>query len=200
MDGGKEGKSLEDRTLLVGSSEKSLALLQSLLADTSYSQCHTAADGAQARRMLAGGEYSLVVINTPLTDETGLDLAVQAAQSSLAGVILLVRAEMMEAVVPKVEESGVLAVAKPIARPLFDQALRLSMIARNRMLNLHHQNEKLQTKLEEMRMVDRAKCALIQYLRMTEQQAHRHIEKQAMDTRQTKMQVARDIVNTYEML
>jgi response regulator NasT len=68
------------------------------------------------------------------------------------------------------------------------------------MLMLQNQNEKLQKKIEEMRMVDRAKCALIQYLRMTEQQAHRHIEKQAMDTRQTKMQVARDIVNTYEML
>lgn len=191
---------MEERTLLVGSSEKSLALLASLLSDTPYKSCQTAADAAQARRLMAAGEYALIVVNAPLSDETGLDLAVQAAQSSLAGVILLVRGESMAAVAEKVSDSGVLVVGKPVARPLFDQALRLSMIARNRMMNLHRQNEKLQTKLEEMRMVDRAKCALIQYLRMTEQQAHRHIEKQAMDTRQTKMQVARDIVNTYEML
>lgn len=191
---------LEGLTLLVGSSEKSQALLQSLLSGTGFSQCVLAQNGAEARRMLNQGEYALTIINTPLTDEPGIDLAVKTAQSTLSGVILLVKAEMADMVSQKVEESGVLVVAKPVARLLFDQALRLSMTARNRMLMLQNQNEKLQKKIEEMRMVDRAKCALIQYLRMTEQQAHRHIEKQAMDTRQTKMQVARDIVNTYEML
>lgn len=191
---------LEGLTLLVGSSEKSQVLLQSLLSGTGFNQCVLASNGAEARRMQAQGEYALTVINTPLTDEPGIDLAVKTAQSTLSGVILLVKAEMADIVSQKVEESGVLVVAKPVARQLFDQALRLSMTARNRMLMLQNQNEKLQKKIEEMRMVDRAKCALIQYLRMTEQQAHRHIEKQAMDTRQTKMQVARDIVNTYEML
>ena len=191
---------MEGMTLLVGSTEKSQMLLQTLLNGTGLQKCALAQNGAEARRMLSSGEYSLVIINTPLTDEPGIDLAVKTAQSSLAGVILLVRAEMAEEIAQKVDESGVLVVAKPVARPLFDQALRLSMTARNRMLMLQNQNEKLQKKIEEMRMVDRAKCALIQYLRMTEQQAHRHIEKQAMDTRQTKMQVARDIVNTYEML
>ncbi len=191
---------LEGLTLLVGSSEKSQALLQSLLSGTGFSQCVLAQNGAEARRMLNQGEYALTIINTPLTDEPGIDLAVKTAQSTLSGVILLVKAEMADVVSQKVEESGVLVVAKPVSRLLFDQALRLSMTARNRMLMLQNQNEKLQKKIEEMRMVDRAKCALIQYLRMTEQQAHRHIEKQAMDTRQTKMQVARDIVNTYEML
>ena len=191
---------MEGLTLLVGSSEKSQTLLQSLLNGTGFSQCALAQNGAEARRMLNQGEYALTVINTPLTDEPGIDLAVMTAQSTLSGVILLVKAEMADAISQKVEESGVLVVAKPVARQLFDQALRLSMTARNRMLMLQNQNEKLQKKIEEMRMVDRAKCALIQYLRMTEQQAHRHIEKQAMDTRQTRMQVARDIVNTYEML
>ncbi len=191
---------MEGLTLLVGSSEKSQALLQTLLSGTGFNQCSLAQNGAEARRMLNQGEYALTVINTPLTDEPGIDLAVKTAQSTLSGVILLVKAEMADAISQKVEESGVLVVAKPVARQLFDQALRLSMTARNRMLMLQNQNEKLQKKIEEMRMVDRAKCALIQYLRMTEQQAHRHIEKQAMDTRQTKMQVARDIVNTYEML
>ena len=191
---------LEGKTLLVGSSEKSQTLLQTLLNGTGFSQCALSNNGAEARRMMAQGDFALVIINTPLTDEPGIDLAVKTAQSTLSGVILLVKAEMSDVISQKVEDSGVLVVAKPVSRPLFDQALRLSMTARNRMLSLQNQNEKLQKKIEEMRMVDRAKCALIQYLRMTEQQAHRHIEKQAMDTRQTKMQVARDIVNTYEMI
>ena len=57
---------------------------------------------------------------------------------------------------------------------------------------------KLQKKIEEIRLVDRAKCALIQYLNMTEATAHRYIEKQAMDTRRTKSAIAKDILNTYD--
>ena len=53
-------------------------------------------------------------------------------------------------------------------------------------------------KLEEMRLVGRAKCMLMQYRGLTEQQAHRQIEKQAMDSRQTRGAVALEILDTYE--
>ena len=46
--------------------------------------------------------------------------------------------------------------------------------------------------------MDRAKCALIQYLQMSEPQAHRYLEKQAMDMRLTRAEVARSVLQTYE--
>ena len=76
--------------------------------------------------------------------------------------------------------------------------MRLTVTARRRLLGLRKENVKLQTKIEEIRLVDRAKCALIQYLNMTEQQAHRYIEKQAMDMRMTRKEVAQGILKTYE--
>ena len=42
--------------------------------------------------------------------------------------------------------------------------------------------------------MDRAKCVLIEYLKMTESEAHRFIEKQAMDMRITKREVAERIL------
>ncbi len=63
---------------------------------------------------------------------------------------------------------------------------------------LKEQNQKLQNKLEETRLVNRAKCVLIQYLNMTEQQAHRYIEKQSMDLRQSRVVTAESILKTYE--
>ena len=48
-------------------------------------------------------------------------------------------------------------------------------------------------------MIDRAKCILIQYLNMTEAEAHRYIEKQAMDMRSTKRVIAEGILRTYEI-
>ena len=63
---------------------------------------------------------------------------------------------------------------------------------------LKFQNQKPQNKLEEIRLIDRAKCVLIQYLNMTEQQAHRYIEKQSMDLRQSRVVTAESILKTYE--
>ena len=49
-----------------------------------------------------------------------------------------------------------------------------------------------------MRLINRAKCTLIEYLKFTEPQAHRYIEKQAMNNRQTRREVAEKILKTYK--
>jgi len=51
--------------------------------------------------------------------------------------------------------------------------------------------------MEEVRLISRAKCVLIQYLNMNEAQAHKYIERQAMDMRIAKKAVAENILNTY---
>ena len=52
--------------------------------------------------------------------------------------------------------------------------------------------------LSDMKIVNRAKSMLMQYLNLTEEQAHRHIQKQAMDLRKTQRAVAEDILKTYQ--
>ena len=46
--------------------------------------------------------------------------------------------------------------------------------------------------------MNRAKWSLIECLKMTEEQAHRYIEKQAMDERLSKRAVAEAIIKTYK--
>ena len=67
-----------------------------------------------------------------------------------------------------------------------------------RLRALEEENERLKTALSDFKLIDRAKCALVQYLGMTEKDAHRFIEKQAMDRRMPRRDVAVDILKTYE--
>ena len=53
--------------------------------------------------------------------------------------------------------------------------------------------------MEDIRLVDRAKCILISQMDMREEEAHRYLEKQAMDRRTTKRAVAEGILKTYEI-
>ena len=186
-----------ERVLLAGGTEKSRELLQTLVAPGSWSSCRLCQSGSETRRALAEGDWALVIVNAPLGDESGLELAAEAAQRTQAGILLLVKAELADAVSARVETSGVMVVPKPVPRQLFDQALRYAQAARNRLMALHQENRRLEKKLEEMRLMDRAKCMLIQCRGLTEQQAHRQIEKRAMDTRQTRGAVALEILDAY---
>lgn len=55
----------------------------------------------------------------------------------------------------------------------------------------------IEEKMEEIRLVNRAKWLLIRELHMDEPQAHRYIEKQAMDRCVSKRTIAEEIVKTY---
>ena len=58
-------------------------------------------------------------------------------------------------------------------------------------------NLSVEEKMEEIRLVNRAKWILIEQQNMSESDAHRHIEKQAMDLCTSKMEIAQKIIHTY---
>lgn len=190
-----------DSVLVVSSAEKGGSALKELLASAgSFEQIATVSDGGAARRLLIDHSYDLILINAPLRDEFGHELALNVTQSSTAGVILLVKSEMSDQVSEKVEDFGVVVVPKPISRQLFFQSLKIVSAARRRLMGLRSENIRLQHKMEDLRLVDRAKCVLIQYLNLTEPQAHRYIEKHAMDMRVPKREIAEKILMTYESI
>lgn len=184
--------------LVVSGSVSVTGVLSGLLQADGLAEITSASNGSQARGLLAQREYALVIVNAPLEDEFGHELALLAANRFLSGVMLLVKTDAAEEIARRVERSGVMVVPKPVSRASFFQALKLLQASVSRVQTLQSENRRLQRKIEEIWMVDRAKCALIQYLRMTEPQAHRYIEKQAMDLRISKMEVAQGILQTYD--
>lgn len=185
--------------LIVSGTEKGINLIEDLMRNTSgISDFFYTRNGSEARRMLIENSYDIIIINTPLADEFGHDLALYASTNTVSGLILIVKSEIYEEVCDRVEDYGILVLSKPLSRQTFYSAVKLVSATQKRLLILEKENMKLQKKIEEIRLVDRAKCVLIQYLNMTEAEAHRYIEKQAMDMRKTKKTIAENILNTYD--
>lgn len=184
--------------LAVSASLKFVETLRTLLPEGRYGPVTVLHDAAAARRALAENSYDLVLINTPLPDEFGTRLALDACESSSAGVLLLVKAEHCLDIEAQVSAHGVLTLAKPTSAQLFAQTLRLLCITRERLRGMEKKAVTLQEKMEEIRLVNRAKWLLIEELKMTEQEAHRYIEKRAMDRCVTRRAVAEQILSTYQ--
>lgn len=186
------------RILLVSRRGKSKDMLVQLLESELASQIATAYTEEDASALMETKAFDLVIINSPLEGKTGVDLAIFAAEKYTAGILLAVQNKHANVISQKVEPYGVLVVGKPIVKAFFNQAVRFAEVTAHRVLSLKEENINLQLKLEEMKIINRAKCVLIQYLSMTEAQAHKYIEKQAMDMRLSKHHVAKQILKTYE--
>lgn len=185
------------RVLLVSGSANGKEILSQLIKEMGYELVTQTKSGSEARRLLGANEYELIIINTPLSDEFGRDFAINASDSTNSGIILICRSDISEEISDKLNCYGIFVLPKPINRSSFFHTIQLSTATRARMLRLNN-NTKIQSKTEEIKLINRAKSCLMQYLKFTEPQAHRYIEKQAMDTRQTRKDVAKHILSTYE--
>lgn len=187
-----------ENVLVVSSSSRGCEVLTEILKTENPKSINVVGSGSEARRSLLDNEYGLVVIVTPLSDEFGHELARSIVEISPAGVILIIKKELADSVASEVEDYGVFVVEKPISRLVFYQALKMVNASHKRYMRLQKENMKLQDKIKEIRLIDRAKCVLIQYLGMSEKEAHRYIEKEAMNRQVTRQVIAENILKTYE--
>lgn len=184
--------------LLVSSSKISAEKLAEILASSRYSPIITAATAAEARSISRKIDPDIVVINTPLPDDMGKKLALDLSYNKTCGVMLIVKSEIFEQVSYEVEDNGILTIQKPATRQIIYQAIKLLTASRVKLKKIEEEAATLQSKMEDIRAVNRAKFILVERLKMSEAEAHRYIEKQAMDTCTKRRIIADKIIRTYE--
>lgn len=185
------------RVLVVSSGDKIRDYFSGLLPADEYELVSHAHNAGEARRLLLSQCADIVIINAPLSDEFGTQLALDLSDS-IMGIMLVVKSEHFERITHLVEDSGVLTVARPNSRQSFYGALKLLTAVSARLAKMDRKNRTLQEKMADIRTVNRAKWLLIENLKMSESDAHYYIEKQAMDTRLSRREVAQGIIRTYD--
>jgi len=186
-----------ESALIVSSIDKSAAFFSEVLNAAAVKKISVLNSAGEARRRLLEQDFDLVIIDAPLADESGENFSRNIASKSLSQVILAVKSEHFNAVAAVCEDDGVLTISKPVDREIFWLSLSLARAASGKIKRIHAENMKLKQKIEDIRIIDRAKLLLISYLNLSEQEAHRFIEKQAMDLRSSKRTIAEGILKTY---
>lgn len=192
--------SLKERVysvLVVSSAENLNKSLYELLLPAKYSPVDTVSNVNAAKRIIVEKAYDFILINAPLPDEFGSRFAIDASTIKNSIVLLLVRSDDYAATFDKVAEHGVFILSKPTSKPAVINALDWMATARERIRKQENKTHSLEDKMAEIKIVNRAKLLLISEMHMDESQAHRYIEKQAMDRCITRKVVAEEIVKTY---
>ena len=186
------------RALIVSAGASSNEYISARLAELGYTRPMIIPSGAEARRRMMESDFELIVVNAPLPDEFGHELCSSAVEKTDAGVVLLAKAAAAEQLLAPMSEQGVLLLSKPFSNTLFLQAIHLAAASNHRLQLLRQDNARMQEKIAQVRLVSHAKCCLVEREQMSEDAAHRYIEKRAMDTRRSRAEIAQEVLENYE--
>lgn len=142
-----------------------------------------------------GADFAVVVQRE---DGRGVEFALKCAAASEATVVFVPVRTLPKMLLDKLTAGGVCvldAQADDGACEMFFGQLASIRTAYGALVR---ENAGLRRKVLEAQAVGRAKCLLVERRKMTEQAAHRFIEKTAMDNRLTRYAVAKDIIKGYE--
>ena len=183
--------------LVVSSLSKFNDAIMPMLPYSDYYPVCCVGNIAAARREMLAKQYDFVIINAPLPDDFGTRFAIDICTKTDSAVLLLLRADSYEEVNVKVQPYGVFTLQVPTPAQTLKQGLKWMAAARERLRRMEKKTQTVEEKMEEIRLVNRAKWILIEQLKMTEADAHRHIEKQAMDRCASRRDIALGIIKTY---
>ena len=164
-----------------------------VLADYGFDNLFEAADGAQAVAMAVAHRPLLTVMDVTMPVMDGVDAAGQMNRDP-SGAIVLLTGTTDPDTVARAQESGVHHyLVKPFNAEQLKITVDLAIHQFIELSNLHDEVAALKDSLETRKLVDRAKGVLMKQ-GLSEPEAHRKMQKLAMDKRSGLKAVAEAIL------
>lgn len=185
------------RILMVAGSEKETGYLERMAQKYTKLQAKVLGDYGQAKKELASGKYALCIVCLQAGTRAGQELIEYTADKLNCGIIVAVSDKLDKELIQYAKRHGAMVVKIPTSEGHFHQVVCDAYTSRQKIARILEENRKLAQELKDIRLVSRAKCLLIQEQRMSEEDAHHYIERQAMDQRIPKREVATKILHYY---
>lgn len=164
-----------------------------ILADYGFDELYEAADGSQAVAMAMAHKPLLTVMDVSMPVMDGISAADKMNRDP-SGTIVLLTGNTDSATVAKAQGAGVHHyLMKPFQAEQLKITIDLAVHQFIELSNLHDQIAELKETLETRKLVERAK-GLLTSQGMKESDAHRKIQKLAMDKRKSLREVAEAIL------
>ncbi len=184
--------------LLVSGSEQFNIVAKNMLPSGQVSVIEIKKSASTARRAMLEREYDIILVNAPLSDELGVNFALDMAEHHTAGIMLAVPSEISNDVSDHLIDLGPIVISKPINKNDMKKVIRHLFAVQNQFYQMKRELAAKEEKIDEIRIINKAKWRLIDIRKMSEDEAHRYIGKYAMDNGLTKRKAATIILEDLE--
>jgi response regulator NasT len=144
--------------------------------------------------------FDAVIFNLPLEGRFGLEEAANAAKTESVFVLAVAPQKNMDEIIKRLGDSPLLLLSRPFSVAALELTLR--NLTRLAMKTLSYRGKLIEAehKISDIKLIERAKFTLVEYLSLNEAEAHRYIQKNAMDRRVKQVEVAKEVLRTYEVV
>ena len=184
--------------LLVTSSNETAAQFAKMLPAERFLPEFSVCIPREAEYVMSEDTYDVVVIDSTVPLADGRTIASKASAHTECNVLLLTAADCPEEIAGYAEKNGFMTLSMPVNPSLLKQSLSMMASMADRMHTLQDEADRLRQEMDDMRLINRAKLILVQRFKMSEKDAHRFIEKNAMDRCVKKSIIAQGIIRTYQ--
>ena len=179
--------------LVVSRDSKIISQISAFLVPPLF-ELTTTSDFNEARRLATERSFNIIIADSG--DGYDTDFAINLADS-YSTILLLVPNEHFDEISYRVEGYAILTFTKPFEPFYLYNMMKIAIAVQYKVQVISSQTTKLKVKMEEIKQVNRAKMLLMQNMNMSEQEAHRYIEKEAMDRGMKKTAISEEIIKTY---
>lgn len=169
--------------------------LRQMLEEMSFSVLGTAADGFDAIELCRRHHPDVVLMDIRMPVFDGMTASETIISENLAGCVVILTAFRDRELIEKANRIGVTGyLVKPVEERLLLPTLEVAMAQAKRLRDAHRETAEMREKMEEQRVVDRAKALLARKEAIPEGDAYRRLQKLAMEKRTTLAALARAVV------
>jgi AmiR/NasT family two-component response regulator len=158
-----------------------------------------AATGTDMVRTVLALEPDLVVFDIHLPRINGLEALRQIYQERVVAAVAITGDRDQELVRRALEEHVLAYLVKPVEADQLAPALLVAWARFEEMRHLADENETLRQNLQNRKIIERAKGALMKRYRWSEAEAFRRLQRGAMNRRTTMIQLAQAVLNGVEL-
>lgn len=186
----------KEKVLLACSSEASARIRRTIGENRAYwMNCDSL---AYVHQIISLQVPDLLILKLPLKDGGRDEDAVRLAMQKEMMVLLIVDQRNYDTTVYRVRDAGVFVLPWPLDERMLYESFEMLMQCRRRIESTLAENIRLKAKIEELKLVSRAKAVLIKEKGMSEEDAHACVQRYAMDHSVTMAEASRQIIASSE--
>jgi two-component system, response regulator PdtaR len=172
--------------------------LKEMLQEEGFEVVAEVADGASAVRLTRELTPDLVILDVKMPVMDGIQAAEEIAKDRLSAILILTAFSQRD-LVEKARRAGAMAyLVKPFQKHDLLPAVEIAAGRFRELSGLEREVDDLQGRLEARKVVERAKGLLQEKQGLSEADAFRFVQRQAMERRQTMKQVAERVIDQLE--
>lgn len=190
---------MEKRILIVDDEPITRMDLRSILESKAYNVVGEAKDGFSAIDLCKKEKPDVVIMDIEMPDFDGIKASKVINKENLAGGVILLTGIDDDEYLEKAKKVGAFSyLVKPIDEKSLIRAIEMCFSKVNEFRELKKDLENANSKLNERKIIEKAKGILIKEHNISEEEAYNKLRKLCMDKRTSMVEIAKVMILAYE--